>query len=62
MNPRVAESDLADEYVRQLEHIRRRMRAYEDGHTGLQLAAVARMADLMRMGRWDDIRRIACSA
>lgn len=52
-------AEVADEMVRQLAHIRNRLRLYPEGHGGLQLAAAYRMADLMRAGRWDDIKRIA---
>lgn len=51
--------DVADEYVRQLQHIRNRLRSYPEGHLGLQIAAMARMADLIRFGRFEDIQRIA---
>lgn len=48
-----------DQYVEQLETIRRRLLAFPEGHLGLQIAAMARMSDLIRLGRFADIQRIA---
>ena len=56
---RPTEDAVADEYVRQLTLIRKRLRRFPEGHGGLQLAAAYRIADLIRMGRQADVRRIA---
>ena len=50
---------LAAEYVRQLELMRNRLRRYSEGHAGRQLCIAYRMADLIRMGQFDAIKRIA---
>lgn len=50
---------LGDEYARQLVTIGRRLRYFPEGHAGLQMSAAYRMADLIRLGRTEDVKRIS---
>lgn len=50
---------MIETYAQQLRHIKRRLASYPEGHSGLQLCAAYRMADLVRLGRPDLVAKIA---